>query len=171
MSSKTELIQSLKKVFTPGKYHEMLGSCSNTITEVYLLVNKVSQLFILLNDILKYMITSVDDIKYQEIKDKPVIFPNNEDKLICIVAMYHKAFSPEINELLYEIVNHSKFADLNAIASIPRELVSSVVDDTIDSEALQRDFDEFSAIIKLLSIDVLKIGMDFGSSIIEDEAH
>jgi hypothetical protein len=170
MSSKTELIQSLKKVFSPGKYDEMMSQCTNTITEVYLLFGKVRQVFILLNDIIKYMIISVDDSKYQEIKDKSIVFPDNEDKLICVVAMYHKAFSPDINELLYEIVNHPKFKDLTSIASIPHELVASVVDDTIDSEGLQRDFDEFSTIIKLLSIDVLKIGMDFSSSIIEDES-
>jgi hypothetical protein len=163
MSSKTELIQSLKKVYSPGKYHEMIGQCADTITEVYLLFGKVKQLFILLDDIIKYMIISVDDLKYQEIKDKPVIFPSNEDKLICIVSMYHKAFSPEINELLYEIVNYPKFVDLKSIASIPHELLASVVDDTVDSEGLQRDFDEFSTLIKILSSYVLKIGMDFNT--------
>jgi hypothetical protein len=117
------------------------------------------------------MIISIDDEKYQEIKDKSVVFPDNEDKLICIVSMYHKAFSTDINELLYEIINYHKFADLLSISSIPPELVSSIVDDTVDSEALQRDFDEFSTIIKLLSVDVLKISMDFSSSIIEDDTN
>jgi hypothetical protein len=169
MSTKTELIQSLKKVFSPGKYNQLMGQCSNTITEIYLLFGKVKYLFNLLNDIMKYMIISIDDEKYQEIKDKHVLFPDNEDKLICIVSMYHKAFSPDINEILYEIVNYPKFADLQAISNIPHELVSSVVDDTVEHEALQRDFDEFSTMIKILSVDVLKIGIDFSSSIIEDE--
>jgi hypothetical protein len=169
MSTKTELIQSLKKVFSPGKYDQLMGQCSNTITEIYLLFGKVKHTFRLLNDIMKYMIISIDDEKYQEIKDKPVVFPDNEDKLICIVSMYHKAFSPDINELLYEIINYHKFADLLAISFIPHELLSFVIDDTVDSEALQRDFDEFSTMIKLLSVDVLKIGMDFSSSIIEDD--
>jgi hypothetical protein len=168
MSSKTELIKSLKKVYSPGKYDEMMGQCTNTITEVYMLFTKVRHIFSLLNDIMKYMIIAVDDLYYQEIKDKDITFPDTEDKLICVVSVYSKAFSSDINELMYEIVNHPKFADLKSIASIPYELLSSVVDDTIDSEGLQRDFDEFSIIIKLLCVDVLKIGIDFDSSIIEN---
>jgi hypothetical protein len=167
MSSKEELIQSLKNVFT-GKNSELASYCTNTITEVYVTFDKIRNLFILLNNIMKYMIVFIDDPKYQEIRNKPVVFPDTEDKLICIVGMYHKAFSPDINELLYEIINHDKFADLYKIAIIPQALMSSVVDDTIDFESLQRDSDEFAALVKILSIDVLKIGIDFESSIIED---
>lgn len=130
-------------------------------TDLHTIFKKINVLFSILGNLLKFSITSVDDERYQKTTDEHVKFPKTLDKLICVIGCYSEAFTQNIQEDLFRIIDSSMFNDLYAIAQIDHLMIPFVANDKINEESLKRDYLEFSNSVRNIACDMLNINTDF----------
>jgi hypothetical protein len=134
--------------------------------DIHTIFKKINIIFSVLSDLLRFAIMGISDERYQKVIDEKVIFPKTLDKLICIVGCYNKAFTQDIQEELFNIVDMPIFIHLYTISEIDHKMIPFVANDKINAEILKVDYLKFSKIVKNLSCELLDINTDFESDCI-----
>jgi hypothetical protein len=125
------------------------------------LFKKIKMLFSTLESLIKILIIRVDDPRYQNAIDEKTAFPKTVDGLIVIVGCYNDAFSKEISEELFNIVDCDAFSEMRTISGIDYNMIPFVATDRINNELLQVDYLKFSGLVKNFACNVLNINTDF----------
>jgi hypothetical protein len=129
--------------------------------KLHTIFKKINILFTILNMLLKFKIVGVADERYQSAVDSPVVFPQTMDKLICVIGCYNEAFTQDIQESLFNIIDLQQFADLYSISKINYNMIPFVANDKINRVELNADYDQFSNKVKNIACEMLDINTDF----------
>lgn len=166
-SIKDQIIDKLKYIFKDIdklKYiddkneNDNNNKKENELNEIF---KKIKILFIVLSDILKFLILQVDNKRYQNIINEKVKFPKNLDELIIIIGCYGDAFTEDIQEELFNILDSDLYNDLYTISEINSNMIPFVANDKIKLDLLKTDYLNFSKNVQNISCNVLHVNTDF----------
>lgn len=133
-----------------------------------LIFKKISLLFQALSELLKFIIIQVNDERYQKAIDEKIEFPTNVDQLIIVIGCYGDAFTQDMQEDLFQILEMNSFKEIYTIAKINHVMIPFVANDKIDIKLLEADYIKLSEVVKNFACDVLNVNTDFeNGSIIE----
>jgi hypothetical protein len=129
--------------------------------ELFSIFKNIRILFSIMNNLLKILIAEVDEDKYQKILSEKIEFPNNINKLIIIVGCYGDAFTLQLRESLFNIIDSNTFSELHKISVIPISMIPFVANEEINLNELRKDYEIFASKVKNFACDVLKVNTDF----------
>ena len=118
-------------------------------------------LFQIMQDLLKFLIIHVDDEKYQLAMYEKIKFPKSIDELIIIIGCYSDAFSPDIIEELFTIVDLHSYKELYKIGLLDTRIIPYMTENQINIEILKADYLELSELIHIFACTLLNVNIDF----------
>ena len=134
------------------------------------LFKKINFTFMGLSNLIKIRLLHVNEENYQKANDQKIIFPNDLNTLIIILATFDKAFNHKHKEDLFSIVSFHAFDILYKISKINSLLHTFIIDEKTDYTKISNDFDEFNLLVTEFACDILNVNTEFESHIIEEPA-
>jgi hypothetical protein len=130
-----------------------MSSIENAIKELNIIMNILSRL-------LKYMIIKVDNEKHKELIDKKVVFPENEDTMIVMLAFYEESFDDKIKDMFFNLVTMENYTTIYSMSNINHLLAPFVIDDSFNKDLFARDYLIFCSFVKEMIGHVFKLNAD-----------
>jgi hypothetical protein len=142
-----------------------IGSSDNLIKDEIrtpeILFKKINFTFMGLSNLIKIRLLQINEENYQKANDQKILFPNDLNTLIIILATFDKAFNHDHKQFLFNLVSFHGFDILYKISKINPELHPFIIDEKTDYTKISNDFDEFNLIVTEFACDILNVNTDF----------
>jgi hypothetical protein len=166
MKQFTDLSEMYKKKVEDAKENvdetHVLEEIRNIENEkLYKIFKKITIIFQVLEDLLKFIIVQVDTDRYQKAYSEKIKFPTNIDQLIIIIGCYGDAFTPDMTEELFRIIEMCSFKELLTISRINIAMIPFVANDKIEIKTLESDYIEFSEVVRNFACSTLNVNIEF----------
>ena len=130
-----------------------MSNIESTIKELNIVMSILSRL-------LKYLIIRVDNEKHKELSDKKVVFPENEDTMIVMLAFYEESFDDEIKDMFFNLVTMDNYTTVYSMSNINHLLAPFVIDDSFNKDLFAKDYLIFCSFVKEMIGHVFKLNAD-----------